>query len=75
MKSPLVESADYIKDKENYSDLQVLMSGAGYYIGTVYNNPEGYPEPGSRDSWDYYPTKDAAQQALDNGTFIQRFHP
>ena len=42
MKSPLVESADYIKDKENYSDLQVLMSGAGYYIGTVYNNPEGY---------------------------------
>lgn len=63
MKSPMVQSASYIKDKERYSDLQVLRSGAGYYIGTVYIHPEGFAEPGSRDS-DYFPTKEAAEEYL-----------
>lgn len=75
MKSPLVENADYIKDKENYSDIQVLVSGAGYYIGTIYNNPEGYPEPGSRDSVEYYRDKATATTALNNQSWTQRVHP
>lgn len=75
MKSPMVEGLDCIKDKENYSDLEVLCSGAGFYIGTMYHNPEGFWEPGSRDSWDYYQTREEAQAALDNKTFTQRVHP
>ena len=39
MKSPMVENAEYIKDKEKYSELQILRSGAGYYIGTLYMDP------------------------------------
>ena len=64
MRSPLVEEADYIPDPERYSDLQVLRSGAGYYVGTVYNHPEGYQEPGSRDS-EYFPSHDAASKVLE----------
>lgn len=63
MKSPMVESLDYITDKNRYTDLMVLQSGAGYYIGTLYNNPDGYQEPGSRDS-DYFATQEEAEQAL-----------
>jgi len=37
MKSHMIALASYIKDKESYSDLQVMHSGAGYYIGTVYH--------------------------------------
>lgn len=37
MKSPLITNMPYIKDKHLYSDMQVLKSGAGYYIGTLYN--------------------------------------
>jgi hypothetical protein len=50
MKSPMVENADYIEDQGNYTELMVLHSPAGYYVGTMYNNPDGYQEPGSRDS-------------------------
>ncbi len=63
MKSPMVTQADYIADKGRYSDLQVLQSAAGYYIGTVYENPEGFTEPGSRDS-DYFKTKEQAEAEL-----------
>ncbi|MCO1673345.1 hypothetical protein FA459_28440 [Pseudomonas aeruginosa] len=42
--------------------LQVLMSNAGFYIGTL--DEEG---PASRESVEYYPSRDLAQQALDNG--------
>ena len=47
--------------------LQVLMSNAGFYIGTL--DEEG---PASRESVEYYPSRDRAQQALDNGTWTQR---
>lgn len=76
MKSPQIEFANYIDkdEKELYSDLQVLRSNAGFYIGTIYNNPEGYQEPGSRDSG-YYPTREEAQKALDSGNWEQRMTP
>ncbi|MBX5720558.1 hypothetical protein ISD95_32140, partial [Pseudomonas aeruginosa] len=47
--------------------LQVLMSNAGFYIGTL--DEEG---PASRESVEYYPSRELAQQALDNGTWTQR---
>ena len=49
-------------DEPNYSDLQVLKSAAGSYIGTTYR-ADGYYEPGSRDS-DYYETREAAEADL-----------
>lgn len=67
MKSPMVERVGYIKDKSNYTELQVLRSAAGYYIGALYNNYKAdgslmFQEPGSRDS-DYYATE--AEAAAD----------
>ncbi|MCO3741676.1 hypothetical protein FA130_20375, partial [Pseudomonas aeruginosa] len=38
-----------------------------HYIGTL--DEEG---PASRESVEYYPSRDLAQQALDNGTWTQR---
>ena len=74
MKSPQVENVVSTEEQGNYSELQVLHSPAGYYVGTMYNNPEGYQEPGSRDS-EYFPTFAAAEQALKSGEFDQRMTP
>lgn len=65
MKSPQVENADYIdsRDKKRYSNLHVLELKAGYYVGTVYKDSEGYRAPGSRDS-DYFPSREKAEQTL-----------
>lgn len=66
MKSPMVQSAGYLKpeQKSGYSDLQVLRSGAGYYVGTIYTDPEdGFTEPGSRDSG-YFRTHEDAEKYL-----------
>lgn len=63
MKSPMIECADYITDKDCYSGLRVLHSSAGYYIGTVYTAPDGLQEPGSRDS-DYFVTRAKAEAFL-----------
>ncbi|WP_319741771.1 hypothetical protein ACLEAH_21175 [Pseudomonas aeruginosa] len=46
--------------------LQALMSNAGFYIGTL--DEEG---PASRESVEYYPSRELAQQALDHGTWTQ----
>lgn len=62
MKSPLVKSLSS-DDLHKYSDLQVLKSAAGYYIGTVYTDGS-FTEPGSRDS-SYFKTEVAAQGLLD----------
>jgi hypothetical protein len=59
MKSPMVQSQHYIKDKGRYSEMQVLRSNAGYYVGTMFTTPEGWEEPGSRDSG-YFRTEEAA---------------
>ncbi|EAA6925143.1 hypothetical protein ORE12_002282 [Salmonella enterica subsp. enterica serovar Newport] len=47
--------------------LQVLRSGAGYYIGT--QNEEG---PVSRESVEYFSTQSHAEHALKQGTWSQR---
>lgn len=76
MKSNQVQSID--PDFSGcYSDLQVMRSAAGYYVGTVFHNPEGYDEPGSRDSG-YYKTHQEAERALQrmkNGTLNPRERP
>ncbi len=62
-----------------YSDVKVMRSAAGYYIGTSFTHNEtsdcaGLTEPGSRES-EYFGTREAAQSALDNKTWTQRMHP
>lgn len=68
MKSHMIETGDYITNKSGYSDLQVLQSAVGWYIGTIYSNYDTngnhlYDEPGSRDSV-YFPTKEKAEEIL-----------
>jgi hypothetical protein len=70
MKSPMIQTASYLDDKEKsgYSDLQVLKSAAGWYVGTTFWNTEDVPgvsfmEPGSRDS-DYFASKEEAEDFL-----------
>lgn len=71
MKSPMVKNAGYIKEKTGYSELQVLRSGAGYYIGTIYTDPEtGFREPGSRDS-DYFSKRESAEKFLEELTKVE----
>lgn len=48
-------------------ELQVCHSGAGFYIGTWDN--EG---PISRESVEYYPSYEIAEEALKNSTWTQR---
>lgn len=50
--------------KQYYSDLQVLESAAGFYIGTIFTYPSGHLSAGSRDS-SYFPHLIQAQTALD----------
>jgi hypothetical protein len=50
--------------------LQVCRSAAGYYLGTV--DDEG---PVSRESVEYFPTPEAARQALASGRWQQRCFP
>ena len=52
--------------------LQVLQSAAGFYLGTF--NEQG---PSSRESAEYWPSRDEAEQALANGpsAWTQRDHP
>lgn len=67
MKSKIIQEADFIPEdeKECYSDLQVLRSAAGFFIGTIYTDKQGLSEMGSRDS-EYFETREQAQTALDN---------
>lgn len=56
-------------DNPGYSDLQVLRSNAGFYVGTTFkerdeNGRELYEAPGSRDS-DYFATAEEAGAFLE----------
>ncbi len=67
MKSVQVAAYDSAS-AHKYTDLQVMRSGAGGYIGTEYeyiDKDSGYTiaEPGSRDS-NYFPTEELANYAL-----------
>lgn len=59
MKSSQVAIVDPA-NKAGYSDLRVLQSGGGWYVGTVYTDADGFQEPGSRDT-DYFPTREEAE--------------
>jgi hypothetical protein len=51
--------------------LEVLKSAAGFYIGT-FDPKEG---PFSRESEEYFPSEEAAREALVNGAWTQRLNP
>ena len=54
----------------SYSRLQILKSPAGYYLGTIYIDPEHlFEEPGSRDTT-YFQTLDQAVRALEYMTTL-----
>lgn len=56
----------------NYSNLQVMHSAAGYYIGReAWDEEMVCPVPGSREST-YYETQAEAQEDLDNSSFEVR---
>lgn len=59
-------------EQSRYSDLKVMQSAAGWYVGTTYQEPgAGYEEPGSRDTG-YFATQTEALRALvamENGVF------
>jgi hypothetical protein len=76
MKSPMIQQADYIpeEEKSGYSDLKVMKSAAGFFIGTTYTDESGFTEPGSRDSG-YFKTHAEAEAALVTGEWDQREHP
>lgn len=61
MKSPMVEKARWInrQEKDGYSDLKILHSNAGYYVGTIYKEML----PGTRDS-EYFKTEAEAKVFL-----------
>lgn len=65
MKSIQILRAHYINppEKPQYSDLIVLRSAAGYYLGTFYTDPKEGPSPGSRDT-SYLESKPQAELAL-----------
>ena len=66
MRSKIVAALDgQGKEEGSYTELQVLSSAAGFYIGTLWCDRDGRPmEPGSRDS-EYFPSRSMAQQVLD----------
>ena len=55
------------------SELKVLESGAGFYIGTTYEEYD-MELPYSRVSG-YYPTHKDAETALNGKTYVKRAHP
>lgn len=63
MKSPMINNADFIQNKDGYSALKVMKSAAGWYVGTTYTE-NGITEPGSRDS-DYFGSREEAEHYLE----------
>ena len=67
MKSIIVERScrDNERERDRYSELQILKSAAGHYLGTTYQDPTNgnHPEPGTRDS-EYFRDKSAAETLL-----------
>lgn len=67
-------ASEYPSGCGTYSDLMVLSSPAGWYIGTIHHHEDGFDEPGSRES-EYFSTKTEATLALKNRTWHQRRQP
>jgi hypothetical protein len=49
--------------KDGLSDLKIMKSHRGYYLGKEYTHPEGWTEPYVRES-SYYVTKEEAEGEL-----------
>ena len=67
-----INKADFPYD--GFSELKVLRSGAGYYIGRQSLSEEGgiqFVEPGTRESG-YFPSEESARDALRNMDFTVR---
>lgn len=69
MKSVIVTTHMPREEQKKYTDIQVLQSAAGFYLGTLYEERDDKgnlicQEPGSRDSG-YYPTRAAAEADLE----------
>lgn len=63
-----LDAADEGAVKNRYTELRVLQSAAGFYVGTLYEELDEtgavvWQEPGSRDSG-YFPTHEAAALEL-----------
>ena len=71
-------TSNYPSPVGEYSDLKVMESAAGWYIGTTFHHTSGdyagLVEPGSRESG-YYRSKVEAELALQTLTWTQRLHP
>jgi len=68
MKSPMIDSANNIsaQEKELYGHMHVMVSPAGFYIGTLYwDNEKKMFDAGSRDT-DYFLTYKQADDYLDS---------
>lgn len=50
-------------DKGTVSELRVMQSAAGYYVGTSFIHENGWQEPNSRDSG-YFRTAEGAEKEL-----------
>ena len=58
---------------ETISELRVCQSAAGFYVGRTFTEPDvPFEQPYSRDSAEYYPTRQLAQSALDNNSYTTR---
>lgn len=56
--------------------IEVLESSAGFYLGTQEHDEYcGFSVPYSRESVEYFPTFEVAQNALDSGNWTQRLEP
>lgn len=74
MRSPMIKRLRIGEEEEKrYSDLQILQSGGGYYIGTMYRNEDDpkhpFDEPGTRDTGYYLKREDAEKdfERIKNG--------
>ncbi len=56
------------------TDPQVLKSGAGYYIGQLYQDEQGMWAPYSRNSQHYWPNRDQATLALIDRNYEPKLH-
>jgi len=65
MRSRLVMNVIPRSGWKDFTPLMVLKSAAGWYVGTLFNDPEepGFVEPGSRDTT-YFEKKEDAEKVL-----------
>lgn len=63
-----------LQQEGQISELKVMKSAAGFYIGKSIMEM-GFPLPYSRESQEYFPTEEEAQNALTSGQYTKRDYP